>query len=98
MPDMIPDSNLTDYRLAMIERTLESMADNIKALTTLEQKHLETRESLNRCFAMIEQVEHRTRSIELELQTLKMVRSWIIAGVLGVMGILGTSLVRLITG
>jgi hypothetical protein len=87
--------DITSYRLEMIERTLESLAENIKQLTTLEQKHLETRESLNRSFKAIAAIEERTRAIELEMPTLKMVRGWVLAGMVGILGLLGIAIFKL---
>lgn len=96
-PKAQSNQDLTAYRLEMIENTLEALAENIRQLTTLEQKHLETRESLNRSFKAIEAIEKRTRDIELELPTLKLVRGWIIAGVLGIMSMLGITIFKLFT-
>ncbi len=89
--------DITTYRLGMIEKTLEALADNIKQLTTLEQKHLETRESINRSFKAIEAIEARTRAIEVEMPTLKLVRGWVITGTLGILGLLGVALFKLFT-
>lgn len=95
--DRRANQDITTYRLGMIEKTLESLADNIKALTTLEQKHLETRESINRSFKAIEAIEARTRAIEVEMPTLKLVRGWVITGILGILGLLGVALFKLFT-
>lgn len=90
-------TSITDYRLGMIEKTLESLADNIKQLTTLEQKHLETREALTRSFKAIDLLDSRLRLVELEMPTLKLVRKWIIAGVMGILGLLGVTVFKLFT-
>jgi len=88
---------LTQYRLEMIEKTLQAISDNLERLATLEQKHLETREALNRAFDAIKGVEERTRKIELELPTLKLIRGWVIAGVIGCAGLLGVTVFKLAT-
>lgn len=95
---------LTQYRLGMIEKTLQAISDNLERLATLEQKHLETREALNRAFDAIKGTEtelkkadERVRKIELELPTLKLVRGWVIAGVVSCAGLLGVTVFKLAT-
>ena len=88
----------------MIEKTLQVIAENLERLATLEQKHLETREALNRAFDAIKVTEteikttdERVRKIELELPTLKLIRQWVIAGVVGCAGLLGVTVFKLAT-
>lgn len=95
-PANSPDA-LTQYRLAMIEDTLKAIAENLERLAALEQKHLETREALGRAFDAIKANETRVRSIELELPTLKLIRGWVIAGVIGCASLLGMALFKLLT-
>lgn len=86
---------LTQYRLTMIEDTLKQIADNLERLAALEQKHLETRDAVGRAFDAIEKVDHRVRHVELEMPTLKLVRAWVIAGVLGTLSLLGVTIAKL---
>lgn len=88
---------LTQYRLGMIEKTLEAISENLQQLAQLEQKHLETREALNRAFAEIKNQDDRVRTLEIEMPTLKLIRGWVIAGVLGCAGLLGVTLFKLVT-
>lgn len=92
-----PSDALTQYRLGMIEKTLQAISENLERLATLEQKHLETREALNRAFDAIKGVEDRTRKMELEMPTLKMIRGWVIAGVIGCASLLGIAVFKLVT-
>lgn len=92
-----PDA-LIDYRLNMMEKSLASISDSLRQLASLEQKHAETREAITRAFNQLDSHNIRIREVELELPTLKMVRGWIIAGVLGVFGMLGIQLFKMVSG
>ena len=94
-----PDQNheLTQYRLKSIEDTLAAIGDSIRQLTALEQKHLETRQALERAFDSIGKVDDRVRDIELELPTLKLIRGWVIGGVISVVSLLGIGVMKLVT-
>jgi hypothetical protein len=89
--------DLTDYRLSMIEDTLRVMSDNLQRLTTLEQRHVDTRESLDRAFESIEKVDTRLKHVELEMPVLKIVKNWVIAAVVGIVGLVGIALFTLLT-
>ena len=91
-----PMDALTGYRLSMIEKTLSSISDSIKQLANLEQRHSETRESMARAFTQIDAQDKRIKAIEMEMPTIKLVRGWIIAGVLAVFGILGLTFVKIV--
>lgn len=86
---------LTQYRLKMIEETLQKIADSLERLATLEAKHLETRDAVGRAFERIDSTDARLHRIELEMPTLKLVRSWVIAGIVGVVGLIGAAIVKL---
>jgi hypothetical protein len=92
-----PAVELTQYRLKMIEDTLKSIAENLERLAALEQKHSETRDALNRAFSNLEKVNERVRHIELEMPTLKLVKGWVIAGVMGIVSMLAITLFKLFT-
>lgn len=91
-----------------IKDTVKSIDKSLSALVKLEAHHSSTREGLDRAFrslasldktatTAIKAIEERVRVIELELETLKMVRGWIIAGVIGVAGLAGTAVFKLIS-
>ncbi len=90
-------STLTQYRLGMIEETLKAISENLKQLAQLEQKHIETREALGRAFEQIEGHDERLRGVEQEMPTLKLIRGWVISGVLGIIGLLGVTIFKLFT-
>ena len=94
--------SLTQYRLQQIEKNLEAItrtmqdnAESMKLLVSLEQKHTETREAMARAFTQLTEHEGKIRAVELEMPTIKLVRNWVIAGVIGVFAIFGTQVVRL---
>jgi len=86
---------LTQYRLTMIEKTLEAIRDNLTQLAQLEQKHVETREALARAFKQIDMHDNRIRNIEGEMPTLKLTRGWIISGVVALVAMMGLALFKL---
>lgn len=88
---------LTQYRINMIESTLEAVRENLIKLAQLEQKHLETKESLTRAFDSMNDINARLREIENEMPTLKLVRGWVIAGFIGILSLLGIALFKLFT-
>jgi hypothetical protein len=90
-------SELTQYRLEAIEETLKSIGDTLRQLTTLEQKHLETRQAIERAFASIEKHELRIHNVELELPTLRLIRNWVISGVIGCTSMIGIAVISLLT-
>lgn len=86
---------------------VKSMAESLAILATIEVQHKETREALGRCFRDIEKnkteqavinkdIEIRTKSMEVEMPMLKMVRGWNIAGVTGVFALVGLAIVALV--
>lgn len=87
---------LTQYRLGMIEKTLVTISESLQQLAQLEQKHLETREALGRAFEQISKHDDRMRKMEVEMPTLKLVRGWVIAGVIGCASLLGITLFKLL--
>lgn len=74
-PDLTPEA-LTDYRLQKIEEAVSTMAESMQSLVTLEQKHAETRDGLGRAFKVVEALEQRVRTLELEMAVVKQSRGW----------------------
>jgi hypothetical protein len=62
--------DLTQYRLEMIETTLKAISENLTKLAALEQKHIETRDAVERAFDNISAHDTRLRAIETEMPTL----------------------------
>ncbi|MFO0467561.1 MAG: hypothetical protein ACK5ZS_01230 [bacterium] len=87
----------TNYRLHVIEQTLGAIRDNLVRLSTLEERHLHTREALNRAFSALEKHDARLAVIEQEMPTLRLVRGWVIGGVVGTLAMLGAIVAKLFT-
>lgn len=79
-----------------VSTAVESIDESLKTLTRLDVKHDETRDGLGRAFISLEDHEKRMRVIEAEMPTIKLGRGWLFAGVIGVIGLLGTAIVHLV--
>ena len=94
-----------EVRLRMLEgnhdelqEAVKSIRDSLQSLVRLEERHIETKQSINRAFVELKSVDDRVKDIEIEIPALKEVRGWIITGVLGVMGLVGIALLTLVVG
>ncbi|MFA5630333.1 MAG: hypothetical protein WC997_02375 [Porticoccaceae bacterium] len=96
IPQPTPSDSVTLYRLKMVEETLKSVSESLRLLATLEQRHLETREALARAFSAVDENDKRIRAVEVEIPTLKMVRGWVITGVVGCTSLCGIAVFQLI--
>lgn len=87
-----------------IREAVKSIDRSMQTFARLEVHHSETRDALGRAFAEIEELkkeqreylkdhETRIRMIEQEMPTTKLVRGWIIAGVIGLVAIVGMAIV-----
>lgn len=81
---------LVDYRLAQLERAVTKLVEQNAQIIAIEQRHIETREALDRAFKAIKDADTRVRTIETEMPTLRLVRGWVIAGMLAVIAASGT--------
>lgn len=88
---------LIEYRLSQLERAVTKLVEQNAQMIALEQRHLaveqrhlETREALDRAFKAIKDTDTRVRTIETEMPTLRLVRGWVIAGMLAVIAASGT--------
>lgn len=79
-----------------VSTAVESIDESLKTLTRLDVKHDETRTGLGRAFVSLEDHEKRMRLIEEEMPTVKQARSWLFAGVIGVVSIVGAAVVYLV--
>lgn len=79
-----------------VSTAVESIAISFNALTRLEERHEYTKQAMERAFESIGKQDERITKMELEMPSLKMVRGWVITGVLGIMGILGVAVLHLV--
>lgn len=85
---------LIDYRLSQLERAVTKLVEQNATIIAMEQRHLETREALERAFKSLKEQDGRIRAIETDLPTMRLVRGWVITGVLAVMAASGTVVVK----
>lgn len=90
-----PPEDLTNYRLEMIEKTLQAIAESLDRLATLEAQHSQTRETLGRFFSAIDKYDERMVRIEREMPTLKLIRGWVIGGVVSLIGMVALMIAKL---
>lgn len=103
-------SDATEYRLTAVERAIgelsratDKIADSLAAIARLEERHVETRDALGRAFKEITQIgqevsEMRVRieRISGEIKPLVESRQWMMAGLLGVVALVGTAVIGLV--
>jgi len=95
-----PNNNqaaLVDYRLRNIEVAMERVADQMGVLVSLQQQYIETREAIARAFKAQEDHERRIREMENEMPTLRMTSRWVIAGVIGMICLMGVMWFKILT-
>lgn len=83
------DQRMTAWRLNRIEDTLEKVSETLGKLAVLEQRHLETREDIERSFSEIKALNERMRAVELDMPMLRQIKNWIVSGVVAVVGVVG---------
>ncbi len=79
-----------------IRSAVKSIDGSLKTLAALEAHHSETRASVSRAFTDIEDHETRLRGIEADLPTMRLVRNWVIAGVLGCASLVGVAVAGMV--
>lgn len=94
------EPSVIDYRLGQIEKGIDRMAGAFERLTVIEERHHETRASLERIAGgfttQISDHEARLRKIETEMPTNILTSKWTIAGLLGIAAIVGVAVIRIV--
>lgn len=92
-----------DYRITALEtnvgeirQAVKSIDASLQVLSRLEQRHAETRDGLERAFAELADHETRVRVIEQEQPTTKLIKGWVIAGVVGGLSMMGIAMIKLV--
>lgn len=100
---MSEQQQVLEFRVATLEgavmeikTAVRSIDTSLQTLARLEAHHSETRDALSRAFADIGDHENRLRDIEAEMPTMRMIRNWVVAGVLGVVSMTGAALIGLV--
>lgn len=79
-----------------IRGAVKSIDASLQTLARLELHHAETRDGLGRAFTAINDHEIRMRAVEAEMPMAKLVRNWVIGGVIGVVVLVGVAVVGLV--
>lgn len=92
---------LTAYRLAMLEDTMRQVADTLTKMASLDQRILDAQNSQaamrDEWVSTDVDKERRLRAIEVEMPTLKLIRGWVISGVVACASLLGLTLYQVTT-
>jgi hypothetical protein len=83
--------------VSQLEKVIESIDNSLKTLVALEVKHTQTATALERAFGEIEKHNTRLKCMEVEMPTIKLVRGWVITGVIAMVGLLGVEIINLAT-
>ena len=103
--------NNTEARLKILEigqdttnKAIVSIEQSLVKLVRLEERHAETRDAIGRAFAHMEKQDgridaqdKRLQLVEQKLPGLTEARTWLVAGMLGCLGLLGIAVVSLVT-
>jgi len=74
-----------------VKDSLKDIADSLKTLAVLEEKHNTISEGMKRAFTAIDKHADRLDDIEKALPYLNLASGWLFKGILFVMGILGAA-------
>ena len=98
-----------DARIERVEEAVVGINESLKLLSKLEERHQNTADGLRRAFVEIKEVqerkadqhqlddhEARLRTIEADMPLLREIKRWVIAGVLGIIALVGIALVSLV--
>lgn len=102
MPD---EKTVLEFRVSALEGVVseiklavKSIDQSLQTLARLEERHAETRDGLERAFGEIKDHEDRIRSVESDMPTMRLIRNWIVSGVLGTLGLVGVAVAKLVFG
>lgn len=96
---------LRDFRISALEtavsevkEAVKSIDQSLKTLASLEVRHGETRDALGRAFDQLKEIDGRVRRIEQDMPTMRLVKGWVISGVVGCMGLVGMAVWKFVFG
>lgn len=100
--DMHPGSVL-EFRVSNLEvmvgeirSAVKGIDGSLKILAALEARHAQTSDAVARAFTELKDHEDRLRSAESDLPTMRLVRNWVIAGVIGCTSMVGVAAAGLV--
>lgn len=94
---------LVDYRVEQLETAvgqirdaIQSIDKSLQVLAVADMQHAQTREGLGKVLRQIEGLGKRLQTVEMELPTMRLIRHWVITGVVGVLGSVGAAALALV--
>lgn len=104
------DGIVPDERLARLEEKIHnlsedmhdlkqsnrSIAESLKVLAILEERHRTSDEAIKRMFEAIEKNSGRIESIELQMPNLSLASSWVFRAVLAIMALTGITYLTMV--
>lgn len=88
-------SNL-ETMVSEIRSAVKGIDGSLKILAALEARHAQTSDAVARAFNEIKDHETRLRTAESDLPTMRLVRNWVIAGVIGCVSMVGVATASLV--
>lgn len=82
--------------VAEIRDAVQSIDKSLQALAVVQEQHGATRESLLHATKLIQVLAEKVNRVEIEMPMLRMVRGWILTGMVGVAGAVGYALIALV--
>lgn len=99
---MSENNDVLEFRLSVVEKTIvkieqgvDSIADSLQTLARIEAHQSNTADAVTRCVAALESHDERLRHLESEVPITRLVRNWVIAGVIGVVALVGVAVIQL---
>ncbi len=97
------DLDGVNRRLTVVESAIEeikdatrSIAESVRAIAVLEERHSQTAQTLGRMFDDVKAVDGRVRVIETDMPGLREIRRWVVGGVLSITSIVGAAIIALV--
>jgi len=81
-----------------IDRAVERISDSIEKISNALSHQRANADSLARSWRAVEDHEQRLRSVETDMPTLRLIRNWVVAGVLGTLTLTGLAAWRTLFG
>jgi hypothetical protein len=88
-------SNL-EGMVSEIRSAVKGIDGSLKILAALEARHAQTSDAVARAFAELKDHEDRLRTAEADMPTMRLVRNWVIAGVIGCTSMVGVAVAGLV--
>lgn len=84
--------NTVERSIEKIESSVAKIADSMALIARLEERHAITREAVEKVVTQVDAIEGRLVAVEIVIPMLKEARGWLIAGVLAIIGAVGSAI------